>query len=261
MLRKYFKSLYQDTTRRAYDSAYSHIAASIAPNSVVLDCGASNGYVFDLISKRSGLSIDQYNGIEWSSDLANEAQHRGLNVINGDLNRNIPFNDNSFTCIFALSVLEHLLNPCKFLRECHRLLKPGGQLVILTPNISTYFTAALIIAGRMPSSGPHPDSDQLLKSEEVFKVSSELLKPDTEGDTPVHRHLVVFSYRTLHKYLQMVGFLNIYGEGYGLYPFPKFSQPILEKVDPYHCHQMVFIVTKSMQDLDASECRPKIDHL
>lgn len=248
MFHNYFKSLYQDTMHRAYDSAYSHIAASIDPNSALLDCGASNGYVFDLLRKRAELSINQYSGIEWSHDLANKAQSRGLNVITGDLNRNMPFDNNSFTCIYALSVLEHLLNPCRFLKECYRLLKPGGQLIIITPNISTYFTAALIISGRMPSSGPHPDSDQLLKSEEIFKVSSDSLKPDTESDTPVHRHLLVFSYRTLNKYLKMVGFSRIAGEGYGLYPFPKFSQSILRKIDPYHCHQMVFVATKPMQD-------------
>lgn len=42
----------------------------------------------------------------------------------------------------------------------------------------------------MPSTGPHLDSDQLLKQEELFKVSHEGLQTDTETDTPVHRHLV-----------------------------------------------------------------------
>jgi hypothetical protein len=28
---------------------------------------------------------------------------------------------------------------------------------------------------------------------------------------------------------------------YGLYPFPIFLQPLLEKLDPWHCHQMLFV--------------------
>lgn len=116
--------------------------------------------------------------------------------------------------------------------------------MILTPNISTYFTAALILAGKMPSSGPHPDSDALLKKEELFKVSHESLQPDTETDTPVHRHLVVFSFKVLKSYLSMLGFEEIRGYGYGLYPFPNFMQKPLEKLDPYHCHQMVFVARK-----------------
>ena len=116
--------------------------------------------------------------------------------------------------------------------------------MILTPNISTYFTAVLILVGRMPSSGPHPDSDELMRTEEIFKGSSDSPRTDTESDTPVRRHLVVFSYRVLRKYLRMIGFSNIAGRGFGLYPFPRFAQPLLERIDPYHCHQMVFVATK-----------------
>jgi hypothetical protein len=124
------------------------------------------------------------------------------------------------------------------------VLRPGGQLVLLTPNISTYFTAVLILLGKMPSSGPHPDSDALLKSQEVIKVSSESLESDIEADTPMHRHLVVFSYRVLRQYLQMIGFVNVRGYGFGLYPFPVFAQSVLQRLDPYHCHQMVFVAKK-----------------
>lgn len=130
------------------------------------------------------------------------------------------------------------------MQEAFRILKPGGRLVILTPNISTYFTALLILLGKMPSSGPHPDSNSLVKAEEVFKVSSDELHWDTESDTPVHRHLVVFSYRVLNRYLYSIGFSKIKGRGFGLYPFPNFAQPFLERLDPYHCHQMVFVAEK-----------------
>lgn len=130
------------------------------------------------------------------------------------------------------------------MNECYRVLDDNGHLVILTPNISTFFTAALILLGKMPSSGPHPDSDQLLTQEELFKVSSEGLVPDTETDTPVHRHLVVFSYRVLMSYFKMIGFKEVKGYGFGLYPFPNFTQPALEKLDPYHCHQMVIVARK-----------------
>jgi hypothetical protein len=96
----------------------------------------------------------------------------------------------------------------------------------------------------MPSTGPHPDSNEILSKEEIFKVSSANIINDTESETPCHRHLVVFSYRVLKKYLAMIGFTNVQGYGFGLYPFPNVMQPILEKIDPYHCHQMVFVAEK-----------------
>lgn len=229
---------------RAYQTAFDHIASSVDGHSVLLDCGANNGQVFDYLNPRCQLESGQYRGIEWNERCVQEGRERKLDIRHGNLNDGITDASGTYSCVFALSVLEHLLNPCRFLKDCHRVLRPGGRLVLLTPNISTYFTAVLILLGKMPSSGPHPDSDQLLKSEELLKVSSQYLQPDTESDTPVHRHLVVFSYRVLRQYLGMIGFSAVKGTGFGLYPFPRSMQPLLERLDPYHCHQMVFVATK-----------------
>jgi predicted SAM-dependent methyltransferase len=244
MLKKYFKSLYQRTMDEAYGLAFQEIISALKKGGDCLDCGANEGHRYEKLSKEIQLSKEQYHGIEWNERSVSNGHKKGLNIQKSDLNKNLPYGDNKFTCIYALSVLEHLLNGCHYLKECHRTLKKDGKLVILTPNISTYFTAILILAGKMPSSGPHPDSDILLETEEIFKVSSDSLTWDTELDTPVHRHLVVFSYLVLKKYLQIIGFFNVKGYGFGLYPLPNIMQPLAEKIDPYHCHQMVFIAYK-----------------
>lgn len=228
----------------AYDFASSEITAALGNGGTCLDCGAHEGQWFTKLANETNLTAEQYYGIEWNKECVTIARGKGLNVQQGDLNKILPYEENQFTCVFGLSVLEHLLNGCNYLKECHRTLKPGGKLVILTPNISTYFTAALVLAGKMPSSGPHPDSEALLKTEELFKVSAGSITSDAESDTPVHRHLVVFSYLVLKKYLQMLGFTEVNGYGFGLYPLPNFIQPLAEKIDPYHCHQMVFIASK-----------------
>jgi len=245
MLARYFRNLYQRTMSEAYGLAVDVIADSLAEGGKILDCGAYNGKKYEILSGRTDLKKEHYYGIEWNSDLVNVASGKGLNIIQGDLNKGLPYPDGEFKCVFALSVLEHLINPCRYLKECYRTLEDDGLLVILTPNISTYFTAFLILLGKMPSSGPQPDSDKLIKKEEIFKVSSESLQPDTEGDTPVHRHMIVFSYRVLRDYLTSIGFGRVKGYGFGLYPFPNFLQPLLEKIDPYHCHQMVFVAYKT----------------
>lgn len=244
MLNRYFQSLYQDAIGRAYETAYGLIAASAGPEALILDCGAHNGRNMDLILRRTGLDRKQLHGIEWNESCADEGRRRGLNIARGDLNRGIAADNGQYSCVHALSVLEHLLNPCRFLKECRRVLRPGGQLILLTPNISTYFTAALILAGKMPSSGPHPDSEALLAAAAILGEKAGTPPPDVEGDTPVHRHLVVFSYRVLGQYLRMLDFSGVSGRGFGLYPFPIFMQPPLERLDPWHCHQMVFVATK-----------------
>jgi 2-polyprenyl-3-methyl-5-hydroxy-6-metoxy-1,4-benzoquinol methylase len=244
MFKEYFRNLYQRTMKEAYSRAHDEIISALQDGGACLDCGANSGQKYDLLYEKSGMDKSRYNGIEWNNNLAQKARDRGLNVLTGDLNKNMGCKDKSYRCIFGLSVLEHLLNPCNYLRECYRCLENGGVLVLLTPNISTYFTAALILAGKMPSSGPHPDSDALLKKEELYKVSQKMLQPDTEKDKPVHRHLVVFSFQVLKSYLSMLGFEEIGGYGYGLYPFPNFMQKPLERIDPYHCHQIVFVARK-----------------
>lgn len=243
MIRQYFTSLYTRTMTEAYRLAEAEIAESIAGGGNCLDCGAGEGgRYFNL--QESGVAKNQYTGIEWHDKSASIGRDRGLNLVTGDLNNRLPFASESFDCIFGLSVLEHLLNPCQYLREATRCLRPGGKLVLLTPNISTYFTIALLVAGKMPSSGPHPDSDMLIKNEELFKVRGDDRDVDTESETPVHRHLVVFSFKVLKKYLAMLEYKEIRGFGFGLYPFPNFTQALFERIDPYHCHQMVFIAQK-----------------
>ena len=244
MLQKYFKTLYQRTMRESYALAYKEIIQALESGGNCLDSGAHKGKMYRILHEAIPFQKDNYFGIEWSSEHVQIAQDLDLNVIQGDLNQDLEFPDHKFKCIFGLSVLEHLLNPCRYLRECHRVLEDNGTLVILTPNISTYFTAMLILLGKMPSTGPHPDSDQLLSNEELFKVTQTTMQTDAESDTPVHRHLVVFSYRVLISYLKTIGFRDVKGHGFGLYPFPNFTQPVLEKIDPFHCHQMVIVAKK-----------------
>lgn len=244
MFEGYFRALYRRTMDESYSVARTAIADALQGGGNCLDCGANEGQEYENLQQAIGLAPDRYTGLEWNARVAEAGRRNGRNVVQGDLNNRIAFSDEQFRCVFGLSVLEHLLNPCNFLRESYRCLEPGGTLVILTPNISTFFTIALLLLGKMPSSGPHPDSDALLRREEIFKVSNEDLRHDTQTDTPVHRHLVVFSYRVLKSYLEMLNFKQIEGSGFGLYPFPNFMQKPLERIDPYHCHQMVFIARK-----------------
>ncbi len=242
MIQRYFKNLYRRTMVEAYSFAKSQIVSEQS-GSDFLECGCGTGRDAKFIEDSRGTSKFSYTGIEWSSNLVTAARENGLNVIQGDLNLLIPIESESKDCVYALSVLEHLLMPCHFLLECKRILRANGRLIILTPNISTYFTAALILAGRMPSSGPHPDSIELLESQELFHVS-ENRPTSLAGVTPEHRHLVVFSYLVLRKYLTALGFEIEHAKGYGIYPFPNFMQPLMERIDPYHCHQMVMVCRK-----------------
>jgi len=53
-----------------------------------------------------------------------------------------PFPDNHFDYIEASHVLEHLDRPFSVMKELHRILKPGGKLLVKVPHFSRGFTHA-----------------------------------------------------------------------------------------------------------------------
>lgn len=236
------KKQYARTMREAY--AYARSSAASHPGSCVLDCGSGSGHeLLATFGTRQSEPGFRYLGLEWNKQAVDRGADAGLDIRLTDLNAPLPIDPDSHDCVIAYSVIEHLLMPCSFLLECQRVLKPGGRLVLLTPNISTYFTALQILLGRMPSSGPHPDSNRLLELEQPTKVTH-LQRDDVSSDTPVHRHLVVFSFRALYRFLQISGYSIIAAKGFGYYPIPMAMQPLFERIDRGHCHQMVLVCEK-----------------
>jgi SAM-dependent methyltransferase len=55
--------------------------------------------------------------------------------VGADANESFPFCDGAFDCVVSREGIEHLENQAAFLRECARVLKGGGTLMITTPNL------------------------------------------------------------------------------------------------------------------------------
>jgi SAM-dependent methyltransferase len=73
-------------------------------------------------------------GQEVDARAANQARRRyGLKVHLGRL-RALAFPEAAFDAVVMNHVIEHVHDPVQLLAECHRILKPGGELVMVTPN-------------------------------------------------------------------------------------------------------------------------------
>lgn len=50
----------------------------------------------------------------------------------------LPFKNNTFDCILAIEVMEEVNNKESFLQECHRVLRTGGQFIVVHSNRNSY---------------------------------------------------------------------------------------------------------------------------
>lgn len=77
-----------------------------------------------------------YLGLDWY--LAQTAfGYRAAEVVYFD-GRTFPLKEGSFDNLFHTEVLEHITAPLRFLKECHRVLKPGGRLFFSVPFQARY---------------------------------------------------------------------------------------------------------------------------
>ncbi len=64
-----------------------------------------------------------------------EAYH-SLTWIRADATKSFPFGDRTFDYVLSREGIEHFEDQAGFLKECARVLKPGGSLIVTTPNIT-----------------------------------------------------------------------------------------------------------------------------
>jgi len=110
--------------------------------------------VFYLVSKQQGLLLDvgcgggsllkglhelgwEGEGVDFDAKAVRNARSKGLRVHLGSLAEQ-QFATNTFDAVTMSHLIEHVSDPVALLRECHRVLKPGAWLVIVTPNANSW---------------------------------------------------------------------------------------------------------------------------
>ena len=108
---------------------------NLYPDSEVLELASGTGYFLSRLHK---LGFSRLSSVE--TDM-NTYAYEGVRPVQVDLNTGFSENfDKKFDLIIAIEIIEHLDNPRQFLEEIQKLLKPGGQLIVTTPNISFWLS-------------------------------------------------------------------------------------------------------------------------
>lgn len=90
-------------------------------------------------------------GMEINRDMLASAQTRGIDARYCDLNQeNFPFETERFDLVFAGEIIEHLVDTDGFLREIYRCLKPGGHVLLTTPNLASFENRMRLALGFYP---------------------------------------------------------------------------------------------------------------
>ena len=104
------------------------------------------------------VSLANYFGYENNGEFTQTVSYRDLDQSkkNEDLKYlhfnvekdSFPYGDDEFDLVIFAEIIEHLLNdPCCVLREIKRVLKPGGTLILTTPNVARLENVARLISG------------------------------------------------------------------------------------------------------------------
>lgn len=96
---------------------------------LLLDVGCGDG---KWLSSMHDLGWE-VEGVDFDKTAVRLARERGLNVHCGTL-ADQHYADAKFDAVTLNNVIEHVPNPAGLLQDCRRVLKPGGRLVLLTPN-------------------------------------------------------------------------------------------------------------------------------
>jgi SAM-dependent methyltransferase len=154
-----------------YEMVRKSLSARGISGAVAVDLGCGNGELRNAIGERFGRDVGldavRYNGFPETCSF-----------VEADLN-SVPYPVESkfVDAVFAVETIEHLENPRALLREMARIAKPGGWIIVTTPNqLSALSLLTLLFKRRFSAfqDAHYPAHITALLESDFFRIGNEL---------------------------------------------------------------------------------------
>lgn len=176
----------------------------------VLDAGCGSG---DLGVELIKQFQSKCYGMELNDVAIQHANDRGVKAQKVDLDGKWSYDDEFFDVVTGTEIIEHVINPDHFILEAKRVLKPGGLLILSTPNIAAWFNRVIFLFGYQPFFT------------EVSTVDKTIGLSFTRKLTPNRKpmgHIRCFTLKALKEILELHGFEIVLVKGNEVYYLPKY---------------------------------------
>ena len=121
--------------------------AQLGEGGKVLDIACGNGVLGKWLMERVNCEVHGIDISPVALELCDKAGYKSTTIV--DLDKDpLPFPDDHFDLVTLSAVVEHIMEPERVLADVWKKLKPGGLVVVLTPNISWIVNRFLFMAGR-----------------------------------------------------------------------------------------------------------------
>jgi 2-polyprenyl-3-methyl-5-hydroxy-6-metoxy-1,4-benzoquinol methylase len=197
------------------------------PRARLLDLGCATGTYTMRIAHRIGTS-DVY-GVDIVSDNTSAARRLGIDVRLANIDVELPFESASVDVVTASHVIEHVADTDRLVSETYRVLKPGGYVVVATPNLAALQNIVLLSIGRQPTG---------VEVSDVALVGT--ISPRgslTARVGPAHRR--VFTMPALSGLLRFYGYAVERELANGYFPLPSKLAGLLCNIDRWHASNIV----------------------
>jgi 2-polyprenyl-3-methyl-5-hydroxy-6-metoxy-1,4-benzoquinol methylase len=125
--------------------AHAKLIDAVGTDNRVLDVGCSSGYLARPLAERGNTMV----GIELDPEAARAAEEFCERVLVGDVETmELPLEPGSFDVVLGGDVIEHLRDPGATLARLRPFLRPGGRIVLSTPNIANWAIRLSLLSGR-----------------------------------------------------------------------------------------------------------------